>query len=124
MPLPILPVLGAVAKFIAANGVRKAAIKHGPKVIDKAQKQIKARQKAITKRVEQKRAKGEIPARDKSPLQTQKSRETRLTNERNKRIPNRVKDGEFPVDEVPLKFSTGGLVSARLSKAGPNAKPL
>jgi hypothetical protein len=121
MPLPILPVLGAVAKFIAANGVRKAAIKHGPKVIDKAQKQIKARQKAITKRVEQKRAKGEIPARDKSPLQTQKSRETRL---RNKRIPNRVKDGEFPVDEVPLKFSTGGLVSARLSKAGPNAKPL
>ena len=119
-----LPLLGVIAKFILANGTRAATRKYGAKAIEKAAKQVKARKTAIDKNVQKAKNKGDIPQREKTPLQTQKSRETRLTNERNKRIPNRVKDGEFPVDEVPLKFSKGGVVRARLSKAGPNAKPL
>tara|TARA_R100000781_G_C3986315_1_gene95341 strand:+ start:64 stop:456 length:393 start_codon:yes stop_codon:yes gene_type:complete len=129
MALPLLPVLGAVAEFVVANGTRAAARKYGPKAIEKAAKQIKARQKAIDKRVDAKKAKGEIPLREKTPLQTQKARETRLVNERAKRM-GKGKSKELQ-DEVPLKFSKGGRVrkskggsvSSRLSKSGPVARP-
>ena len=134
MPLPALPVLGAIAEFIVANGGRMAIRKYGKKAVEKATKKIKARQKAIDKRVSDKKAKGEIPMREKTPLQTQKGRETRLKTERDKRMkksPSRVDEEGFPLDEVPLKFSKGGRVrkshggsvSSRLSKSGPVAKP-
>ena len=118
MALPLLPILGAVAEFVAANGVRVATRKYGSKAVEKGIKQIKARQKAIDKRVEAKKAKGEIPLREKTPLQTQKSRETRLKTERDKRIkksPSRVDDEGFPLDEVPLKFAEGGNVDKQMS---------
>ena len=44
-----LPALGAVAKFIAANGARAATVKHGKKAVDAAKKQIAKRQAAIDK---------------------------------------------------------------------------
>ena len=118
-----LPILGIIAKFIVANGTRAATRKYGAKAIEKAAKQVKARQKAIDKNVQKAKNKGDIPQREKTPLQTQKARETQLTNARNKRIKNRVNDGEFPMEEVPLKFSKGGDVRTRLSKGGPVAKP-
>jgi len=134
MPLPALPALGAIGQFIVANGGRAAIRKYGAKAVEKARKQIKARQKAIDKRVSDKKAKGEIPMREKTPLQTQKSRETRLKTEREKRMKkssSRVDEEGFPLDEVPLKFSqggrvrksSGGSVSSRLTKSGPVAKP-
>ena len=46
MPLPALPVLGAVAKFITVNGTRQAAVKYGPKAEKKTQEQI-AKQKEL-----------------------------------------------------------------------------
>jgi|TARA_B100001939_G_scaffold298912_1_gene274121 hypothetical protein len=107
-----LPVLGLIAKFVVANGVRAATRKYGVKAVEKATKQIKARQKAIDKNVEKAKSKGEIPLREKTPLQTQKARETRLVNERNKRMKTRSTDGE-PMDEVPLQFSKGGGVYGR-----------
>ena len=134
MPLQALPLLGAIAQFVVANGGRAGIRKYGAKAVEKARKQIKARQKAIDKRVADKKAKGEIPMREKTPLQTQKGRETRLKTERDKRMkksPSRVDEEGFPIDEVPLKFSqggrvrksSGGSVSSRLTKSGPVAKP-
>ena len=129
-----LPALGAIAQFVVANGGRAGIRKYGAKAVEKARKQIKARQKAIDKRVADKKAKGEIPMREKTPLQTQKGRETRLKTEREKRMKkssSRVDEEGFPIEEVPLKFSKGGRVgkahggsvSSRLSKAGPVGKP-
>ena len=134
MPLQALPLLGAIAQFVVANGGRAGIRKYGAKAVEKARKQIKARQKAIDKRVADKKAKGEIPMREKTPLQTQKGRETRLKTEREKRMKkssSRVDEEGFPIEEVPLKFSKGGRVgkahggsvSSRLSKAGPVGKP-
>ena len=129
-----LPALGAIAQFVVANGGRAGIRKYGAKAVEKARKQIKASQKAIDKRVADKKAKGEIPMREKTPLQTQKGRETRLKTEREKRMKkssSRVDEEGFPIEEVPLKFSKGGRVgkahggsvSSRLSKAGPVGKP-
>ena len=129
-----LPALGAIAQFVVANGGRAGIRKYGAKAVEKARKQIKARQKTIDKRVADKKAKGEIPMREKTPLQTQKGRETRLKTEREKRMKkssSRVDEEGFPIEEVPLKFSKGGRVgkahggsvSSRLSKSGPVAKP-
>ena len=134
MPLQALPLLGAIAQFVVANGGRAGIRKYGAKAVEKARKQIKARQKAIDKRVADKKAKGEIPMREKTPLQTQKGRETRLKTEREKRMKkssSRVDEEGFPIEEVPLKFSKGGRVgkshggsvSSRLSKSGPVGKP-
>jgi hypothetical protein len=44
-----LPVLGAAAKFLAANGTRAATVKFGKKAIDEAKKQIAKRQAAVNK---------------------------------------------------------------------------
>ena len=105
------PVLGLVAKFIMANGTRAAARKYGPKAIEKAAKQIKAREKAINKSVDKAKSKGDIPFREKTPLQTQKARETRLVTERNKRMQKRSTDDNG--DPKPLEFSKGGGVNGR-----------
>ena len=110
-----LPILGLVAKFIMANGTRAAARKYGPKAIEKATKQIKARNKAINKNVEKAKSKGDIPFREKTPLQTQKARETRLVTERNKRMQKRSTDDNG--DPKPLEFSKGGGVYGSRKKA-------
>ena len=107
----MLPVLGLIAKFIIANGTRAATRKYGAKAVQKAAKEIKARQKAIDKNVDKLKQKGEIPFREKTPLQTQKARETRLVTERNKRMQKRSTDDNG--DPKPLKFSKGGGVNGR-----------
>ena len=130
MPLPALPVLGAIAKFVVANGGRAAIRKYGTKAVEKATKQIKKRQKAIDKR-----GKGEEPynytAKQRArgaEVQRTKALKRRLEAEKPKA---RFDEEGFPLDEVPLKFSkggrarkaSGGSVSTRLSSAGPVAKP-
>ena len=116
---PLIPLLGVVAEFIMANGARAAAMRYGPKAVEKGLKEIKNRQKAIDKRVGQMKEKGEIPLREKTPLQQQKSIETRLANERAKRMRGeeprpRFDEEGFPIDEVPLQFAKGDEVNAGL----------
>tara|TARA_A100001391_G_scaffold100020_1_gene66489 strand:- start:3406 stop:3882 length:477 start_codon:yes stop_codon:yes gene_type:complete len=107
----MLPVLGLIAKFIIANGTRAATRKYGAKAVQKAAKEIKARQKAIDKNVDKLKQKGDIPFREKTPLQTQKARETRLVTERNKRMQKSSTDDNGK--PKPLKFSKGGGVNGR-----------
>ena len=129
MPLA-LPLLGVAAKFVLANGSRVAIRKYGKKVVEKAMKQIKKRQKAIDKR-----GKGEEPyqytAKQRArgaEVQRTKALKRRLEAEKPKA---RFDEEGFPLEEVPLKFSKGGRVgkshggsvSTRLSGAGPVGKP-
>jgi SOS response regulatory protein OraA/RecX len=116
---PLLPLLGVVAEFIMANGARAAAMRYGPKAVEQGLKQIKTRQNAINQRVGKMKEKGEIPLREKTPLQQQKSLETRLANERAKRMRgeaprSRFDEEGFPIDEVPLQFAEGDVVNSGL----------
>ena len=126
MPIPLLPVLGAIAKFVVANGGRVAVRKYGAKAVEKATKQIQKRQKAIDKKVDKKWTDKDVSKSVES--RRAKALEKRLKAEKPKA---RFDEEGFPLEEVPLKFtkggrvakSSGGSVSARLSKAGPVAKP-
>ena len=112
---PLIPLLGVVAEFIMANGARAAAMRYGPKAVEKGLKEIKKRQSAINKRVSEKRAKGEIPPRTQTDAQI----EARLANERARRMRgeaprSRFDEEGFPIDEVPLQFAEGDEVNAGL----------
>jgi DNA-binding ferritin-like protein (Dps family) len=112
---PLIPLLGVVAEFIMANGTRAAAMRYGPKAVEKGLKEIKKRQSAINKRVSEKRAKGEIPPRTQTDAQI----EARLANERARRMRgeaprSRFDEEGFPIDEVPLQFAEGDEVNAGL----------
>ena len=117
-----LPVLGLVAKFIIANGTRAAAKKYGPKAIEKATKQIKARNKAINKNVDKLKQKGDdypprFTAKERArgaEVQRAKALERRLKAEQPK---SRFDEEGLPLDEVPLKFSKGGGVYGSRKKA-------
>jgi len=116
-----LPVLGLVAKYIVANGMRAATRKYGAKAIEKAAKQVKARQKAIDSKT---LGKSSQPSKGSQA----RSAETNKVKARNRRLEKERGRERFdmdgdPLDEVPLKFSKGGGVRARLSKGGPVAKP-
>ena len=116
---PLIPLLGLVAEFIMANGTRAAAMRYGPKAVEKGLKEIKKRQSAIDRRVGSMKEKGQIPLREKTPLQQQKSIETRLANERAKRMRgeaprSRFDEEGFPIDEIPLQFAEGDVVNAGL----------
>ena len=125
-----LPLLGLVAKFIIANGSRAAARKYGPKAIEKATKQIKARNKAINKNVDKAKSKGD----DYTPKFTAKDRARSAEVKRTKALKRRLEaekpkprfDEEgLPLDEVPLQFSKGGGVYGSRKKAkhgGPHKK--
>ena len=110
MPLPALPVLGAVAKFITVNGTRQAAVKYGPKAVKKAQEQIAKREKAI---IDKAKAGGSTKNQQEAAreLKRQEERAKTLLRE-NKGKTYRDIDGD-PLDEVPLRFDmkAGGLLS-------------
>ena len=139
-----LPALGIIAKFVVANGGRSAIRKYGKKAVEKATKQIKARQKTIDKRVADKKAidkmfgkkKGETYPSKFSAKQRARGAEVQRTKALKRRLEaekpkSRFDEEGFPLEEVPLKFSKGGRVgkshggsvSSRLSKSGPVAKP-
>ena len=112
---PLIPLLGVVAEFIMANGTRAAAMRYGPKAVEQGLNQIKKRQSFISKRVSEKRAKGEIPPRGKTDAQI----EARLANERARRMGreaprSRFDEEGFPLDEVPLEFAEGGVINQQV----------
>ena len=144
MPLQALPLLGAIAQFVVANGGRAGIRKYGAKAVEKARKQIKARQKTIDKRVADKKAADKMFGKKKGETYpskfTAKERARGAEVQRTKALKRRLEaekpkarfDEEgFPLDEVPLKFSkggrarkaSGGSVSSRLTQSGPVAKP-
>jgi hypothetical protein len=111
MPLPVLPILGAVAEFLVANGTRAAIMRFGQQAVSKASQEVAKRQAAIHARVSAARAKGQIPPKGQTAAQREGSRrrqlEQRLAKEK---PPSRFDADGFPIDEVPLKFAEGDVV--------------
>jgi hypothetical protein len=111
MPLPALPVLGAVAQFVARKGATDAVKKYGTKAVKKAQQQIAKREKAIANRQD--------PTTPYSKGSQARSAETAKVKAREKRLKEEKIDRDYfdidgdPLDEVPLRFdmSAGGLLS-------------
>jgi len=111
MPLPALPVLGAVAQFVARKGATDAVKKYGTKAVKKAQQQIAKREKAIANRQD--------PTTPYSKSSQARSAETAKVKAREKRLKEEKIDKDYfdidgdPLDEVPLRFdmSSGGLLS-------------
>ena len=112
---PLLPLLGVVAEFIMANGARSAAMRYGPKAVEQGLKQIKNRQSFISKRVSEKRRKGEIPPKTQTAAQTEGKREAALQKRLDKEQPKRKLDlDREPLDEVPLQFAAGGVINQQV----------
>ena len=112
MPLPALPVLGAVAQFVARKGATDAVKKYGPKAVKKAQEQIAKREAAIKNKTMFSRTPSSKSSQSRSAETNKvKARQKRLEEERMDRDYFDI-DGD-PLDEVPLRFDmkAGGLLS-------------
>jgi len=107
MPLPIL---GPVASFIVANGTRVAARRYAPKVIKKAQEEIKKRESAIDKAASQKSKTDKNPEFKELHGKTfRKSKDTgkgmtRMIDRSDKK-PDIFRE---PTPDKPLKLAEGG----------------
>ncbi|MDB4730462.1 hypothetical protein OAF13_00250 [Akkermansiaceae bacterium] len=112
MPLPALPVLGAVAQFVARKGATDAVKKYGPKAVKKAQEQIAKREAAIKNKTMFSRTPSSKSSQSRSAETNKvKARQKRLEEERMDRDYFDI-DGD-PLDEVPLRFDmkAGGLLT-------------
>ena len=110
-----LPLLGAAAKFLMANGTRAAVKKYGPKAVETAKKEIKKRESAMTKKAEQVNL-----GKRNNPKQVARREETRTANQRNQRLDReRRMRGERsdltnpPRMEQELRFKKGGTTSKK-----------
>ena len=116
--MPALPVLGAAAKFLMANGTRAATMKFGKAAVDKAKDQIKKRDSAIT----DKAGKANIGVkRTQKPESTRRMQDTKRDKRvaKQERISDRSDALRPPKDEMPLKFKGGGMKSKMASKKKP-----
>lgn len=115
--MPALPVLGAAAKFLMANGTRAATMKFGKAAVDKAKDQIKKRDSAIT----DKAGKANIGVkRTQKPESTRRMQDTKRDKRvaKQERISDRSDALRPPKDEMPLKFRGGGMKSKMSTKGG------
>ena len=108
--MPALPVLGAAAKFLMANGARAATMKFGKAAVDKAKDQIKKRDSAIS----DKASTANIGVkRTQKPESTRKMQDTKRDKKMAKEeIVGRSGKSDLlrpPKDEMPLKFTKGGM---------------
>ena len=111
MPLPLLPVLGAIAEFLVANGTRAAVMRFGQQAVSKASQEVAKRQAAINARVSAARTKGQIPPKGQTAAQKEGSRRGQLEQRLAKETPPSRFDADgFPIDEIPLKFAEGDVV--------------
>jgi len=122
--MPALPVLGAAAKFIMANGARAAAGKFSRTAIDKAQKEIAKRDAAIGKKASEANMGVKKPQK---PEVTRKIQDTKRDARVAKQERTSGKSDALrpPKDEMPLKFRGGGMKSkmkAKGMKAGGKMK--
>ena len=112
---PLIPLLGVVAEFIVGFGARAATRKYGAKAVAEGMKQVKARQSAISKRVETQRMKGEVPLKGQTAAQREGLRKSNLQKRLDKEQPKSKVDLEGePLDEVPLEFAEGGGVNSQM----------
>ena len=146
-----LPALGIIAQFVVANGGRAAIRKYGKKAVEKATKQIKARQKTIDKRVADKKAsdkmfgkkKGETYPSKFSAKQRARGAEVQRTKALKRRVQtvsskirsrrNKTSSGAQLGDDIGNQMArgpvdrkkkvTGGSIRTKLSSGGPAAKP-
>ena len=108
-----LPVLGAVAKFLAANGTRSAIKKYGKQAVELAKKELSKRDKAVGDMA----SKANVGVkRTRSPQSIRRGQHTRRDNlmarEEAARAP------KSPREEVPLKFEKGGKVKKKQKVRG------
>jgi len=112
--MPALPVLGAAAKFLMANGARAATMKFGKAAVDKAKDQIKKRDAAIG----DKASKANIGVkRTQKPESTRKmqdtKRDTKMAKEETARRSEKSDLLRPPKDEAPLRFKKGGTMKKK-----------
>ena len=110
MPVPIIPVLGVIGRFVAARGAKKAIVKYGQKRVMAAELEVAKREAAIKAKAEAARLAQGAPRYGKGSQA--RSAETAKQKVRQARTPK--KDPEYYLKEypegIPLKFSKGGLV--------------
>lgn len=108
-----LPALGAVAQFLASNGVRAAVAKFGKKAVEAAKKELSDRDKAVSSMAE-KANEGVKKTRSPQSIRRQQDtvRDKRVAKTEARRAP------KPPKEEVPLKFKNGGMVTKWETKWG------
>jgi len=113
MPLPLLPALGLVAEFIAANGMRMATRRYGPEAVRKAMQEIGKRQAAINKRKAVQEARTAELKSPRSASSIEKQRLRALDKRLEKEQPRARFDEEGDLlPEIPLQFAQGDEVDA------------
>ena len=112
MALPAIPIaLKATASLIARKGAAEATKKYGKTAVKKAQEAIAKRQKAIDAKVMGKNPSPTKGSKARSAETNKvKARERRLQQEADE-LDNILDLDNPPIDEVPLKFQSGGLLS-------------
>ena len=117
---PALPALGAAALLLRSKGAREAIIKYGKKAVDEAKKQIKARDKAVSKGAKEVIQKDPVALKARSKAKQEisdrafdKVRSARVRDKVEGRAKARNKEADIfaePKVEVPLKLKKGGKV--------------
>ena len=115
-----LPALGAAALLIRSKGVREAAKKYGSKAIEEAKKQLKKRDKAVSKGAKEAIQKDPVALKARSEAKQEisdrafdqmQSAKVRGKVEGRARARNREADiFAEPKAEAALKLKTGGKV--------------
>ena len=109
--IPLLPVLGAAARFLVSNGGRETIRQFGRKSFEIAKRELAKRQQYIDDAVQRAKTKGEIPPGKLSPRQQIQANETRLYNARVNRLKTEPEITDLlnpPEFNAPLKFADGG----------------
>ncbi len=101
-----LPILGAVAQFLASNGARAAAVKFGKKAVEAAKKEINKRDSAITEKAD--RANTGVK-KTPSPQSIRRQQDT-VRDKRVTKQETEARAPRSPREEMPLKFKKGGKV--------------
>jgi hypothetical protein len=115
-----LPAIGAAARLISSKGVREAAKKYGSKAIEEAKKQLKERDKAVSKGAKEAIQKDPVALKARSEAKKEisdssfdKMRSVRVRDKVEGRARARNKEADIfaePKVEVPLKLKKGGKV--------------
>ena len=117
-----LPALGAAALLLRSKGAREAIIKYGKKAVDEAKKQLKERDKAVSKGAKEVIQKDPVALKARSKVKQEISDKAFDQMQANKvrskvegRARARNKEADIfaePKVEVPLKLKKGGKVSS------------
>jgi len=121
MPGPLLPIIGAAARFLLSNGSRAAIAKYGRKAVEIAEKEIRKRNWQMDEMAGRANTKA---GADRSTLLSAKSKRASDPGywgpmsgraERLSKAEKRALEGSDllrpPKEDVPLKFAEGGMIA-------------